>query len=205
MNSHEIELKEKRINFFQELLEREPQRYRKWTTMAHKLIRVMRKSGTARHIEADDMVSQIIEKIINGKRYWDMDKVNLDVFIYHCLRSEISNLLKKEEKMPVSYRLSCDYQADEEDYHIDKNHNLPLESILREQDYTELTRLCFSKLEKEGEIECYFVLEETLKGGSAEETAKALNMSVNRIYELRRRIKMKLQIPIAEYFDRNIS
>src|ERR1035437_6189907 len=56
----------------------------------------------ARHLTSEDLLSNVITKLLSGDIKWNRDKCSLMDFLYQRIRSEISNLIKKEHKfIPV--------------------------------------------------------------------------------------------------------
>lgn len=205
MSSYTTDQKEDFRKYFENLHKEDPRHYMKWVGMADKLLLVQNSAHIAKHIEAQDIVQTVIEKIIDGKRVWDKNNISIDRMMYMNLMSEISNVLKKERKYQFVQSLSGDEFEEDNSSLIDKHRHLRLEEVLSSHEAEELKSICLSIFEKEDDTYGYFVTEEILKGKTPKEIAEDLEIPVVKVYEFRKKIKKKLQIPIARYLGRDLS
>lgn len=148
-------------------------------------------SDTIRGQDANDVLHDVIEKIISGKRRWNKSKVpNIVEFVFMVIHSHVRNERKK-----------TDNEALVEDFDdVEKLTKQNLVELIREttrqdsfdevfkQTYEELIDKYLTLLEDD--INGYFVFDEILKGEKSNvNIASNLLITVNDVVNAKRRIK----------------
>jgi hypothetical protein len=94
------EEKEKKLLAFRDAFSDPAKHYEGWLAQADRLIKIKLNGRASQPNKAQDIVNEIIEKVINGKRTWDMDRVpDINKFMYMQIRSVADNKLNKEKKL----------------------------------------------------------------------------------------------------------
>ena len=152
----------------------------------------------ARHLKPSDLISSITLKLLDGEIHWDREVSTLVAFYYIRIRTEISNLIKKEKKfLPVPLDHSekeSDY--DEEVEEVDNDISLPeqyiiypFEEIKDEEEFDPLvfTKIAFELLQDSTEE--YLVLDAIYNGLQTKEISLDLGLTKDEVHNIKRRIK----------------
>lgn len=142
--------------------------------------------------------SSVIDKITEGNYTWNPNKILLKKFIYYRIRTEVSDLAKKERKWrTVSLDLYSDLIHDENDDNI-SNLPLPHNMIFDEQEKNrypvdpEIVRKEAFKLFPRSTME-YPVLKGIYDSIKTEKLIDKLGITINEFYKIRLRIIRELR------------
>ena len=148
----------------------------------------------ARHLKPADLISSITLKLLDGDIKWDPEISSLDSFYYIRIRTEISNLIKKEKKfLPVPLENSekeSDYEGE-----VEENISSPEEFIIYPfeeiQDEEEFDPLVFKKIAFEilqDSPDEYLVFDAVYKGLQTKDISLDLGITKDEVHNIKRRI-----------------
>jgi hypothetical protein len=149
---------------------------------AHRLIRRRAFAGT--ETSAEDLAWSAIEKTLSGQRPWDVKRIGLVEHLMGVVSSDLYNSVRKAAHLSLEqlYESAADSIPSDEDspeeIAIRRSETLNVLSFLREKD------------EKLAELATVTVLFGVTR---AEELADLLNLSLNQVYELRRKLRRTLE------------
>ncbi|MDR3667471.1 MAG: hypothetical protein P4L35_11570 [Ignavibacteriaceae bacterium] len=176
---------------------------REFRSFARRLLYQKSKYEFARHVTSTDIVSSVSLKLLADDIHWDPDKNTLISFFYSRIRTEVSNLIKKEKKfipIPISV-FEIDNDEDEEtDDEIplpDQYIIYPFEekNIREEIDLVEFEKIAYGLFKDSPEEFC--VLDEIFKGYKSNVIAKNLGIMEKDVYNIKKRILRVLKSWVA--------
>lgn len=167
---------------------------RKLVKYADKLLFKRTKFKFTRHLTPEDILLNVIVKLLSGEIIWNQAKSTLIDFLFLRIRSEVSNLVKKESKfITVSFE---ELEGIGED--LDGNETVlptPKELIINpfedELDEKKLDPVKFKKLAYilfQDSPEEFCVIDEMYKGHQPRHIASALGITENDVYNIKKRI-----------------
>jgi RNA polymerase sigma factor (sigma-70 family) len=178
-------------NIINDILQNDKELYGKWRDFASYLLERNFYGKGARHIKPEDIVNEVIAKVLTGKRKWDKKKVpNINTFMTMHIKSIISNLQKTE-----SYFINFRDFNDDDDFieeHIGSIHHTQHGRIEHEYEMREAMSLWYDIFEKAGDIECLKVLEWLRFEYKNYEIAEELNIETKQVENIKKRIRNKL-------------
>ena len=165
-----------------------------WLRRTDILLR-FRKDGKENHVEAEDIVYEIITKTIEGQRKWDIDNVPLNNYMNTQIWSEVANIRKRECKSTrVCFNDTDPGTAAEEAFNINSTER---NDICDEFDWNNFLAECFRV--NTGDGECQKCLEYLLEGRSLPDIFTFLGVEEEKgrnIYKrLKRRLKRHFKVP----------
>jgi DNA-directed RNA polymerase specialized sigma24 family protein len=171
---------------FSELFRSKESQYRLWVNQAEFQLRLKTKYLIGKYSTGEDIVQDIITGVLCGRIHWDQEKVSLRTFMYHQIRSQVSNLLKRELSKLTPTR--AEYERTFPKY-VDAEQTIScnISDISRKQDLDERIRIILEKLENDPIA--YFVFEEMIKGSTNQDIAEVLKMDIHEVVKAKRRIK----------------
>lgn len=166
-------------------------RSKSWINVAAKYLKLYGSNRFENHLTAPDIVMEIINKILNGERKWDHNKVpDFDRFMYSTIQSVVEgkyryrtqvesvNNFKPEAKKGKTYRgLIAGQYAD--------NHDTAHLIHIRDK----LER-CYNELKHDDE--CGLVFIEWLHDKSNVQIAESLGITPAEVEKIKKRIKYQL-------------
>ena len=155
----------------------------------------LRKDGKEKHVEAQDIVYEIITKTIEGQRKWDIDNVPLNKYMYRQIRSEISNIRKRERKIT---RVCLDYtKPGSPARKIYNGYSTVREKTCDDFEWDEFLEECYRV--NAGDEECRQFLKYLLEGRTLPDIFDLLGIEEEKgrnIYKrLKRRLKRHFKVP----------
>lgn len=172
----------------QQIYQADKAKVSEWLNHADKFIKVYL-NGNSKLITAQDIVGDILIKMVDGKRKWDPKKVNINAFMYNAIRSHVEGIAKKEKRnIPID---KYDEETETFKSELEKEHFISLESILDKQDLKE-------KLEKvreciKDDADCEIVFNCLLEGMKIPEIAADLGITKQEVKNVVRRIYYKVR------------
>jgi RNA polymerase sigma factor (sigma-70 family) len=149
----------------------------------------------ARHLKPSDLISSITLKLLDGVINWDPEVCTLDSFYYIRIRTEISNLIKKEKKFLPGPLENSEKESDY-DGEVEENISSPEEFIIYPfeeiQDEEEYDPLVFTKIAYEilqDSPEEYLVFDSIYKGLQTKDISRDLGLTKDEVHNIKRRIK----------------
>jgi len=142
--------------------------------------------------------------LIDGTRPWDMDKHSLEQVVNQNLRSEISNLAKKEKRY-VIIKDFFDEDNEDDNYNteMDKLVHTQAEDIEGKMDAEAILTFCNDKILKDDE-DGKIVLDEMLQGKKQKDIASYLGITVEEAEVHIRRIRRKIRAELPSSLLKNI-
>jgi hypothetical protein len=177
---------------------------KKFRDFAEKFLKCRTNFDFARAYTPDDIISSIVEKILTGIYHWDKTNYTFIEFFWLRLRTFSENLIKHEKQfLPVrinEYDSECvnddcefTYTGDESNTPAEFIENSFLDNKNEDNNYIdplEFTQKAFKLFS--GIPEEYCVLDELYKGKKPREIAPCLGISVEEVFNIRKRIRRTL-------------
>jgi hypothetical protein len=161
---------------------------------ANKLLFKRTKIVFARHLTAEDILSNVIFKLLTGEIIWIQEKSTLIDFLFLRIRSEVSNLVKKEKIfIPVPLqKLDCteeDFDGNETVLPLPKELIInPFEDELNNENLDPVKLKKFALKLFRNSTEEFCVIDEMYKGSKPRHIAAALGITENDVYNIKKRI-----------------
>jgi len=184
------EEKERKIKAFQNAFSDPCAPYNEWLAHADKLIGLKLNGRASQPYKAEDIVNEIIEKVIDGVRTWDMDRVtDINKFMYMQILSVVDNKFNKEKKLVASDAYN---REDDSFYTINNIPNNPeLDEIYKQQDIMEAFARCYNEIEKDTEMGLVFL--SWKDGKESREIAEEFGLTVKEVEAIKQKIRRKLK------------
>jgi len=148
----------------------------------------------ARHVTTEDLLSNVITKLLSGKIKWNKEKCSLMDFLYQRIRSEISNLIKKEHKfIPVPLQ-DLDFVSEDIDGNEIEGETAneliinPFEDALLDEPIDPVTFKDIASGYFSDSVEEFCVFDEMTKGHCPRKIASSLGLSESHVYNIKKRI-----------------
>ncbi|MGB8319106.1 MAG: hypothetical protein WCE54_13320 [Ignavibacteriaceae bacterium] len=180
------------IKEFAEVFKYNQALYKKWIRYSEKLLNNYFNGRGARHYKPDDVVSEILIKLIDGKRKWDMKKLpEIHRLMCMLIKSFVHNLYVKEKKM---INFGNFHKDDEEKVEkLEAMNCISLEMIEKEYDMREAMKVCYEIMEEDDDEECLKVMELLRYEYRNPEIADKLKMQKNQVENTKKRLRSKLR------------
>ena len=163
----------------------------------------------ARHLTSEDLLSNVITKLLSGDIKWNKEKCSLMDFLYQRIRSEISNLIKKEHKfIPVPLQdldfVSEDIDGNEIEGETAKELIInPFEDALQDEPIDPVTFKDIASRYFSDSVEEFCVFDEMTKGHCPRTIASSLGLSESHVYNIKKRIVRVLKSISPTQFKSN--
>ena len=184
------------IQKFEKIFTNRSECYDIWLKVASDTLNKYFHGKRGRAYKAEDVVQEVILKIIEGVRKWDFKEYpNLTQFMIWNIKSFIHSLYKKEK-----YH---NYFEDISDYNNDSSNTIILPAFISPEDIElnyelmEKIKIFYERLEAEKEFECLKVIDYMRLEYKNSEVAKRLNIKPSEVVNIKKRIKNRLKF----YFD----
>ena len=184
------EEKERKIKAFQNAFSDPAKPYEGWLAQADRLIKIKLNGRASQPNKAEDIVYEIIEKVIDGVRAWDMKRVpDINKFMYMQIRSVVDNKFNKEKKLVSSDA----YNRENDSFYTINNipNNLELDEIYKQQDIMEAFARCYNEIEKDTEMGLVFLAWKD--GKESREIAEEFGLTVKEVEAIKQKIRRKLK------------
>lgn len=170
------------------IIQSDKAKVKEWLNHAHKFIRIYL-NGNSKMIRAEDIVGDILLKMVNGVRNWDQEKVDINAFMYNSIRSHVAGIAKKENRMESTDKYIP--ESDTFESNFEEKDCLTLDEIHLEQDIREKLEIVRRKLRDDDDCEIVF---NCLREGMKEsEIAEDLGISRSEVRNIIRRIRYKIR------------
>jgi len=167
-------------------------RIKNWLVVADRYLKSYRNDKFERHWRAEDIVMELIGKILDGTRVWDPEKcADLDNFIYMNTRSIVDGKFKNRDKvLPQKVNASTRYGDRETDL-IETNHKTDKYYILHEIELKEKLENCYKQLSDDDD--CAIVFLEWKEGKTTREISESLGITVEEVERIKKRLRYKIK------------
>jgi RNA polymerase sigma factor (sigma-70 family) len=173
--------------------------YEVWLKFADHLLTKYFSGKRGRAYKAEDIVQEVIVKVIEGKRKWDFAELpDLSQFMLMNIKSFIHNLYKKERHHDYIEDITC-YDDDGEMETITIQGCISPENIAINYELMEGVKLSYDKLEADEEYECLKVLELMRFEYKNSEIAEELEIRTSDVVNIKKRIRNKLKPYFESY------
>lgn len=164
-----------------------------WLRLADNLLRSNFKGTRARHYKAEDVVREIMVRVMEGKRKWDIDRVpDINTFMIMQIKSFIYDLSSTEK----TYLMLDNYFFNEDEEGVE---TYDLRSCLKapddieyEYEVKEKLKSCIDLFEENGDAECLKVMDLLMYEFKNREIAEELNIDIRKVENIKKRIRNKL-------------
>jgi RNA polymerase sigma factor (sigma-70 family) len=182
---------EKKQKLIQNLFENELRKCKKLYEYADKTLKLFSK-GKVMCKTGADIVNDIVEKLITGKRSWDLvEYPDAYIQIKYLVKSETSNYLQKEFRMVNINDFGNDYNDGDESFNYNNIAELNYTEILSREENSELINI-FNEEMANCDDDCQLVYLGIKTGQQNQEIAKDLGLSVSDVENIKKRIRRKL-------------
>lgn len=171
-----------------EILQSNHSKIKEWLNHAKKYIQLYL-DGSNKMITAEDIVGDILIKMVNGERNWNREKVDINAFMYNSIRSHVEAIAKKEKRTESTDKYLPETDSFESKF--DDKLCLTLEAIYLQQDTKEKLAIVRNKLKDDED--CEIVFNCFHEGMNESEIAKDLGISKTDVRNIIRRIKYKIR------------
>ena len=171
-----------------------PKLKKKLVNYANKLLFKRTRYIFARHLTPEDILFNVTLKFLSGEIIWNQKKSTLIDFLFQRIRSEVANLVKKEQKfIPVPLeeleRIEEDIDGNETVLPVPREFIInPFEDELNEDiiDPLEFKKHA-DKIFKDSPEE-FCVFDEMFKGHQPRHIASKLGITENDVYNIKKRV-----------------
>jgi len=184
------EEKERKIKAFQDAFSDPAKPYEEWLEHADKLIKIKLDGRASQPYKAEDIVNEIIVKVIDSVRAWDMDRVpDINKFMYMQILSVVDNKFQKEKRLVSSER----YNKEDDSFYVTRDliSNLDLDEIYKQQDIIETLTRCYNEIEKDTELGVVFL--SWGEDNKSQEIAEEFGLTVKEVEAIKQKIRRKLK------------
>ena len=184
------EEKEKKLLAFRDAFSDPANAYGAWLEQADKLIKIKLNGRASQPYSAADIVNEIISKVIDDVRAWDMERVpDINKFMYMQIRSVVDNKYRKERKIVSGEK----FNPDDGSFSVidDMELKLELSEIYKQQDIREAFTCCYNEIEKDTEMGVVFL--SWREGNDSQEIAEEFGLTVNQVEAIKQKIRRRLK------------
>ena len=184
------EEKDRKIKAFRDALSDPANPYEDWLEHADKLIKIKLNGRASQPYSAADIVGEIIVKVMDDIRTWDMERVpDINKFMYMQIRGVVDNKYQKERRLVSREK----FNPDDGSFSVIDEMELKLElsEILKDQDIREAFSLCFKEIEEDTEMGVVFL--SWSEGNESQEMAKDFGLTVKQVEAIKQKIRRKLK------------
>lgn len=201
-----IETPEKILEEMEGVLKSVEGAYTIWLSYALKLMHLEFSEKTLRKTNANDILSGITEKFLDGKRNWDSEKYpDFYRFMFLVIKSEISNLAKLKDRLVYDHFEKLDYRAKElerkEEFESLSKFELHKENEIADFEDNDgkhdLIDRCFDALNGKDEEEVFVLI---MEGKKTRHISAELHWENRKVEAVIKRIKRKAEPIIFNYF-----
>lgn len=180
--------------------------YKIWLSYTLKLMHCSFSSKDLRRINANDILSGITEKLLDGRRKWDSEKYpDFYKFMFLVIKSEVSNLAKQKDKLVYNYFEKISDRADElerrSEFDFLSKYELRQKNEIADNEINDkkfsLVDACNDVLHGQDEA---LVFECILDEMKPRHIAEILNWEVSKVNVIMKRIKRKVVPIIFDYY-----
>lgn len=165
--------------------------FKGWLVVADRYLKYYSKGIYERHLTAEDIVYELIEKILSGERNWDPEKTpNFNQFMYANIRSVVQGKLKSRQ---IVETVDNYYQKDEESRvkkFLPRGLAADNPDICNEIDTLDKIEKCYDRIMDDEE--CALVFLEWLEEKTSIEIGESLGLSVQEVERIKKRIRYNL-------------
>lgn len=195
---------------FKRIFDEEPQQVKKWLKWADIALKNLGYEIPVGHKSATDIVNDVIIKTIDDVRKWNPEKVPLNVYMYHNIRSEVSNAKCKEKKrryITIGDDPDENYSEDDElqntQINPNNNDNESITDFVIELENKDLIELISKEIDKD--YECSILLEamKEVDLNKNKELAETTGYSVEMVENIKKKFFRRTNKIAAKYRAKN--
>lgn len=192
----------KRMERIQDFLDTKNDVYLKMLESTRKKIGVYFGSGFSKTCKAEVILHEVIGDLIDGTRDWDMDKYKLEQVLWMNIKSELSNLAKKEKRF-VSAGNPVNGENEESNSDFDSLINTPAADVAGSIDADAIENYCTDVILKD-DIDAQIVFNEMLTGKTQKQIAEDLGLTVRESESIIRKIRRNISNHIPFHLLENL-
>jgi len=160
-----------------------------WISEADFQLYLRTRGCIARYTSGEDIVSEIVAGVMSGRIIWDMERVpNVNTFMYHQIRSYVSNIAKKE--FNKLYNNDC-YETTLSRIYSEPENTPEEEDVYKQMDCEELKNRFLAFVS--GDPTAADVFNESLQGAKNIEIADVLGITVSEVENAKKRVKRYIE------------
>lgn len=184
------EEKERKIKAFQNAFSDPAKPYEEWLEHADKLIKIKLNGRASQPYKAGDIVNEIIEKVIDDVRAWDMERVpDINKFMYMQIRGVVDNKYHKERRIISGENFNPEDGSFSDIHELEIK--LDLSEIYKPQDILEAFTLCYNEIEKDTEMGIVFLAWKD--GKESKEIAEEFGLTVKEVEAIKQKLRRRLK------------
>jgi DNA-directed RNA polymerase specialized sigma24 family protein len=179
---------EKAIKEIETAFRNEQQRSKSWINVAGKYLKFYGSNGFENHYTAEDIVMELINKLLNGERNWDIEKVpDFDHFMYQNIQSIVEGKLRSRKIVESVDSFKPNAKAGKVFRGLKPGQYADNRDTGELIDLKNKLERCYNELS--GDDECGLVFLEWLQGKTSIEISESLGITVNDVERIKKRIK----------------
>ncbi len=149
----------------------------------------------------EGIMHEVIGDLIDGTRKWEINKFTPEQMLWGNIRSEVSNVAKKEIRLVPTSKSPGD--NDEYNDDIDKLINTPPEDVEGLIDADEIENHCRDVILKD-DIDAQIIFNEMLTGKTQKQIAEYLGLNVDKVESSIRTIRRKISRQFPRHLLQNL-
>jgi hypothetical protein len=173
-----------------------------WSKDADILLKFSGNGIAVVHLEAKDVVSNIIKATLDGTRSWDMDRVSsIDAYMKTAMRSEVWNVKQKSKKCAsLNDLIPKDFPDDfDDEFTLEKVKDRAADDFTGHLENKDLFDLCFNALKENEDHQLIFLAMEDFGFSDNKGIAEYYGIPVDKVVYFKREILKKLYSIISKY------
>lgn len=177
---------------FSEIFRKKDYHLKLWISQAKFQLELKTRGRIARFTSGEDVVLEIISRVLSGIITWDTERVpNVNTFMYHQIRSNVSNLVKKE--LCKIAQLTGQDAVPDSCMQLDAGHYSIAEpgDVYKAADLNELKQSILKELGDDITASRVFI--EMTEGVTNLSAAQSLGLTVREVENAKKRIKRAVQ------------
>lgn len=181
------------IDAFKEAFSTNKKRLERWTAVAQRYLDLYSKNKFERHWEAEDILMELIAKIMEGVRNYNPDKYkNADDFIYKSIRSIIDDELGNKNRVESFDKYEGEGIDGERTFTntVEKRHKTDKDEIHLNYIIKEKLESAYEKLL--GDEDAALVFLDWRKGLTSSEISESLGLELKEVEQAKKRIRYTL-------------
>ena len=177
-------------------------KFDEWAKDADILLKFSANGICVSHLGPEDIVSNIIKAVLDGKRPWDMEKVSsIDAYMKTAMRSEVWNAKQKSKKNTSLIELiPNDIMEDyDEDFALKQVNDKVADDFSKHFENKDLLEMCYKALDENEDHQLIFLAMKDFGFSDNKGIAEYYGMQVDKVVYIKRELLKKLYSIVSKY------
>ena len=173
-----------------------------WSKDADILLKFSGNGIAVVHLEAEDVVSNIIKATLDGTRAWDMERVSsIDAYMKTAMKSEVWNIKQKSKRCTsLNGLIPKDLLEDfDDDLTLEKVKDKEADDFAEHFENKNLFELCYNALNENEDHQLIFLAMKDFGFKDNKGIAEYYGITVDKVVYIKREIIKKLYSIISKY------